>query len=147
MGSTRIRGNKKPQLTIGAPGTDYSADLLSWTIENEEADADVITFEDAENGGGRQYFLRGSAIQSTASTAFWRYVWENSGDEGVPYTIAPHGNAVPSNTEPHFTGTLTIGPKPTIGGEADASRTSAFVFDFEFEIDGEPAMDTGAGDG
>lgn len=144
MGSTRIRGNKKPQLTLGAPGIDHSADVISWTIENDEADADVVTFEDAANGGGRQFFLRGSAIQSTESAAFWRYVWENSGETEIPYTIAPHGNATPTADEPHLVGTLTIGPKPTIGGEASSSATSAFSFDFEFAIDGTPTMDVGA---
>ena len=144
MGSTRIRGNKKPQLTLGTPGTDQSADVISWSIENDAADADVVTFEDAAAGGGRQFYLRGSAIQSTASAAFWRYVWENTGEVEVPYTIAPHGNAAPSADEPHFVGTLSIGPKPTIGGEASSSATSAFTFDYEFEIDGEPTMDTGA---
>jgi len=144
MGSTRIRGNRKPLLKIGTPGSDYSSDITAYTIENDEADADVVTFEDAANGGARQFFLRGSATQSTQNAAFWRYVWENSGDEGVPYTVAPHGNAVPSANEPHFVGTLTIGPKPKIGGEANSSATGAFVFDFEFKIDGEPTMDKGA---
>lgn len=144
MGSPRIRGNKKPVLRIGAPGTDHAADLISWRIENEEADADTVTFEDAEKGGDRQHFLRGAAIQSTQTAAFWRYVWENSGETAVPYTVAPHGNATPTADQPHFVGTLTIGPKPTIGGEADTSATSAFQFDYEFRIDGEPTMDTGA---
>jgi hypothetical protein len=103
-----------------------------------------VTFEDAAEGGGRQFFLRGAAVQSTQSAAFWRYVWENSGEEDVPYTIAPHGNAAPTADEPHFVGTLTIGPKPTIGSEASTDRTSASQFDFEFEIDDEPTMDTGA---
>ncbi|MBX3309709.1 MAG: hypothetical protein KF739_04650 [Cryobacterium sp.] len=129
--------------TLGTPGTDQSADIISWTIENEEADSDTVTFEDAANGGARQFFLRGSAIQSTATLAFWRYVWENTGETAVPYTIAPHGNAAPSAAEPHFVGTLTIGPKPTIGGEASTSSTSAFTFEFEFEIDGEPVLDDG----
>ena len=144
MGSTRIRGNKKPTITLGTPGLDRSADVLSYSIENEEADADVITFEDAAEGGGRQFYLRGSGIQSTQSAAFWRYVWENSGETEVPYTVAPHGNAVPTADEPHFVGTLTIGPKPTIGGEASTDANSAFTFDYEFAIDGEPTLDTGA---
>jgi len=143
MGSPRIRGNKQPVLTLGSPGAEYSADIISWTIENEEADSDVITFEDAASGGSRQFYLRGSAIQSTATAAFWRYVWENSGQAEVPYTIAPHGNAEASESEPHFVGTLTIGPKPTIGGEASTSTSSAFTFDFEFEIDGVPTLDEG----
>lgn len=144
MGSPRIRGNKKPVLTLGSPGAEYSADLISWNIENEEADSDVITFEDAAAGGARQFFLRGSAIQSTASTSFWRYVWENTGETGIAYTIAPHGNAVATEAEPHFVGTLKIGPKPTVGGEASTSTSSAFTFDYEFEIDGEPTLDEGA---
>lgn len=144
MGSQRIRGNKLPVLTLGSPGTSHAADIISWLIENEAADADVITFEDAAAGEGRQFFLRGSAIQSTATASFWRYVWENTGEEGIAYTIAPHGNAVASATEPHFTGTLKIGPKPTIGGEASTSSQSAFQFDFEFEINGTPTLDEGA---
>lgn len=145
--SKRIRGNKRPVLRVGAPGADRSADVTSWAIENEEADSDVVTFEDAAEGGGRAFFLRGSAIQSTETAAFWRYIWENSGEEGVPYTIAPHGNEVPTADEPHFVGTLAIGPKPTIGGEASTDPKSAFVFDYEFPIDGEPTMDTGTAGG
>jgi len=144
MGSPRIKGNKLPVLTLGTPGVDHSVDIISWSIENEEADSDVITFEDAANGGSRQFYLRGSAVQSTATTSFWRYVWENTGETEVPYTIAPHGNAVATSAEPHFVGTLTIGPKPTVGGEASTSSSSAFVFEFEFEIDGEPTLDEGA---
>lgn len=144
MGSPRIRGNRKPVLTIGAPGVDQSADIISYGLENEEASADIITFEDAANGGDRQFFLRGSAIQSTATAAFWRYVWENSGEENVPYTIAPHGNEAPTESEPHFVGLLTIGPKPKLGGEASTDDKSAFQFDFEFKIDGDATMDTGA---
>lgn len=146
MGSPRIKGNKKPVLTLGSPGTDQSADIISWRIENEEADSDVVTFEDAQSGGARQFYLRGSAIQSTAATAFWRYVWENTGETDVPYTIAPHGNDEPTAAEPHFIGTLSIGPKPTIGGEASTSSTSAFQFDFEFEIDGQPVLNDGSPD-
>lgn len=142
MGSPRIKGNVKPVLTIGSPGSDHSADLLSYRIENEAADSDAITFEDAANGEGRQFFLRGAAIQSLATASFWRYVWENTGQTVVPYTIAPHGNAVASASQPHLVGTLTIGPKPTVGGEASTDPNSAFQFDYEFKIDGEPALVT-----
>lgn len=144
MGSPRIAGNRKPVLTLGSPGVDHSVDVISWTIENEQADSDVVTFEDAASGGGRQFFLRGSAVQSTDTASFWRYVWANTGTDDVPYTIAPHGNASPSAAQPHFVGTLKIGPKPNIGGEASTSSSSAFTFDYEFEINGEPTLDTGA---
>ena len=143
MGSTRVKGNILPVLTLGSPGTSIATDLVSWTIENEEGDSDVITFKDAASGGSRQFYLRGSAIQSTAALSFWRQVWESAGETGVAYTVAPHGNAAATAGEPHFVGTLTYGPKPSIGGEASTSASSAFTFDFEFEIDGTPTLDVG----
>lgn len=143
MGSTRIKGNIKPVITLGSPGSDFSADLLSYIFENEEADSDTITFEDAASGGARQWYMRGEAIQSLASASFWEYVWANSGEE-VAFVVAPFGNAVASATQKHFTGTLKIGPKPNFGGEANTSSTAAFTFEFEFELIGEPVPDDGS---
>lgn len=144
MGSTRIRGNKKPTLTLATPGVDQAADLISYKIENESADADAVTFEDAEKGEGLDYFLRGSAIQSTASASFWRWCWEHQGETDIAYTLAPHGNAAPSDAEPHFVGTLTVKNPPALGGEASTDPKSSFQFDYEFPLDGKPTMDTGA---
>jgi hypothetical protein len=137
-GSTRIKGTKLA-LTLGSPGTDYWADISSYVLTNEEAESDVTTFADAAEGGARQFKLNGSAIQSTATASFWRYVYENTGEE-VAFTLAPHGNAVPSAAEPHFVGTVKIGPKPDIGGEAG---TGSFTFDFEWDVIGEPTIDEG----
>lgn len=143
MGSKRIAGNKKPRLTLGAPGTDRAADLISYKIENEAADADAVTFEDAEKGEGRDFFLRGAAIQSTESASFWRYCWENAGVVPIAYTLAPHGNAAPTVAEPHFIGMLTIPAKPAIGGEASTDPKSSFQFDYEFKLTAVPTMSTG----
>lgn len=145
MGSTRIRGNKKPTLTLATPGTDQAADLISYKMEAEKADADAITFEDAERGDGFDWFLRGSAIQSLASASFWRWCWENRGTTAIPFTLAPHGNAEASADEPHFIGTLTVSAPPAIGGEASTDAKSSFQFDYEFKLDAEPTMDVGTG--
>jgi hypothetical protein len=144
MGSARIKGNVRPTLTLGSPGADISADLSSWGIENEEADSSIVTFEDAAAGGARQFYLRGSAIQSLDAASFWRTVWENSGETDIAYTIAPHGNAVASVTQPHFVGTLTYGPKPKVSAEASTASSAASPFDFEFKIDGTPTLDDGS---
>lgn len=124
-------------LKIGTPPVDYFADVTSCTIENEETDNDVITFSDAQKGETRDYVLKIGAIQSTATASLWRHIWENSGNT-VEFTYAPHGNAAPSADEPHFVGSVIIGPPPALGGEAGKKTT--YVFETEWEIVGKPVL-------
>ena len=137
-GSTRIKGTKLG-LKIGTPGVDYWADVTSWKISNDDADKDVTTFEDAAAGGAKQFKLTGSAIQSTATASLWSYIWGNTGATAA-FTVAPHGNAISTAEQPHVIGTLTIGAKPELGGDAG---TGAYSFDFEFLITGTPTLDKG----
>lgn len=130
-GSTRIKGTKL-MLKLGA--TDYWADITSYELSNEEADSDVTTFADASAGGARQFKLTGSAIQSTDTNSFWSYIWANTG-QTVAFTLAPWGNSSATAAQPFFTGNVTIGPKPSLGGEAG---TGAFTFDFEWNVQGDP---------
>lgn len=140
MGSTRIKGNKLA-LQFGSPGTDYWADATSVVLENEEGDEDTLTFEDASSeDSSRQWYFTISAIQSTATGSFWRYLWENTG-EVVPFTYAPHGNEVASAAEPHFIGTCKVGPKPSVGGEA--SRTGSYTFEVRLDVETGPTLDEG----
>lgn len=137
VGSTRIKG---AALSLVVGGTDVQADIISAVFDNEEADGDVTTFADAAAGGARQHFVTVSAIQSTESGSFWSYVWANSGVKAV-YRYAPHGNAIATADQPHFLGTLTIGAKPSVGGEAGTKNT--YQFETRFDIDGEPVLDRG----
>lgn len=140
MGSTRIKGNKLG-LTFGSPGENYWADATSVVLENEERESDVVTFEDAANAGdARQWFFTLSAVQSTATGSFWRFLWDNTG-QVVPFTYAPHGNETPSEEQPHFLGTCKIGPKPSIGGEASA--TGEFTFEMRLDVETGPTLDDG----
>lgn len=131
--SNRIHGTKL-MLRLGTPARDHWADITSWNLYNEEADSDVTTFADAAGGGARQWKLDLSAIQSTDTESFWSYVWANSG-ETVVFAVAPHGNSTATAAQPHFTGSLKIGPQPNIGGEAG---TGAFTFDSTHEVQGTP---------
>jgi hypothetical protein len=140
VGSTRIKGTKL-KLTLGSPGTDFFADLTTWKVTNTDAKSDVTTFEDAAAGGAKEFHLTGSAVQSTASDSFWRYAWANTGED-VAFTVAPHGNAEASADQPHVIGTVTIGAKPDLGGDAG---TGAYTFDFDWVIIGTPMLDDGAG--
>ncbi|MFD1505260.1 hypothetical protein FE374_09375 [Georgenia yuyongxinii] len=141
MGSTRIKGNKLA-LKFGSPAEDFWADATSVVLENEETSGDgVITFENAAQvDDSRQWFFTLSAIQSTAATSFWRYLWDNTG-ETVAFTYAPHGNADPTDSEPHFIGTCKIGPKPSVGGEASA--TGEYTFETRLDVVTGPTLDVG----
>lgn len=136
MGSQRIKGTA---LALSFGGTDFWADVTSVTLENEEADSPSITFEDAAGNPERQYKIKGSAIQSLQTSSFWRYVWANTG-QTVAFRYAPKGNATASADEPHFLGTVKIGARPTVGGEAGSGD---FTFEFEWDVDGTPTMDDG----
>lgn len=129
--SARIKG---AQLALKFGGTDYWADATSVVLDNEESNG-ALTFEDASLGGARQYFFTVSAIQSTDSSSFWSYLWANTG-EIVTYTYAPHGNATATADQPHFTGTVKIGAKPSVGG--DAGMTNEFIFTTRLDCQEEP---------
>jgi hypothetical protein len=138
VASTRLKGAKLT-LKLGTPAVDYYADVTSWLITSEDADKDVITFADVADGGGRQYLLNTSAVQSTDTASFWTMTWEKTGTD-VAFTVAPHGNAAPTPAQPHFSGIVTIGNRPDIGGEAGASNT--FTFDSSWKIVGTPTKIT-----
>lgn len=137
MSSIRIKGNK---LALSFGGVDVWADVTAVTLENTDKDGGLTTFEDASGTPGRQYLIKGTAIQSLQTSSFWRYAWANSG-QTVAFRYAPKGNATASADEPHFLGQVKIGPRPTVGGEAGASNE--FSFDFEWQVEGDPTMDEG----
>lgn len=137
MSSIRIKGNK---LALSFGGIDVWADVTAVTLENTDKDGGLTTFEDAAGTPGRQYLIKGTAIQSLQTSSFWRYAWANSG-QTVAFRYAPKGNATASTDEPHFLGQVKIGPRPTIGGEAGTS--TEFSFEFEWQVEGDPTMDEG----
>ena len=133
--STRIKGKA---VVFKLATTDYAADITSIVLENEEADSDVTTFADAAAGGAVDWKFTISAVQSTDTASLWSYLWENAGTTNVAYVYAPAGNATPSTTKPHYTGTVSLGPKPSIGGDADTTWT----FEVEIKCDQEPTKVT-----
>ncbi len=134
-GSTRILG-KQLRLEIG--GTDFWADTISCVLKNEENGDTVTTFEDAAAGTTVKYFFEITAIQSTDADSLWSYIWDNTGDE-VAFEYAPLGNATPATDQPHFIGTLEIGMKPEVGGEA--GRKNTYQFTTRFDVVGAVTID------
>lgn len=138
--SKRIKG---AALFLEIDETSHDCDVTAATITNEEGEDDVVTFCDVAAGDDRDFKLNLTAIQSTDPDSLWSYIWENSG-EIVPYTYAPHGNAEPSESQPHFVGTVEIGPPPEIGGEAGKDNT--FTFETEWDCQEKPTIDRGEED-
>lgn len=136
--STRLTGAK---LSIKIGETEYKSDVTSYRIQNAERDSDVVTFEDAENGDLRDYTLVAGLVQSTDPESLHMHVWDHEG-ETFTYVLAPHGNAAPSTTEPHFTGSGTMPAPPELGGEAGKRNT--FTTEATFELDGKPRKLTAA---
>lgn len=140
QGSTRIKGNALLFKLGDSDGTDYWADCSSVVLENADDNSGVLTFEDAANGGARAWQFTLSGIQSTASSSFWRYIWNNTGEE-VAFTYAPHGNETPSADQPHFVGMCKVGPKPSVGGDAD--REGEYTFETRLDVTSGPTLDDG----
>lgn len=130
MSSTRIYGRA---LWLTIDGEDKAADIKECTLEHDDGNTDQMTFGDAA-AGVTAAKLSLTAIQSTATASFWRWCWENSGTE-VPFKMAPHGNAVATADQPHISGTVTVGPRPLIGGKADPRTAYDFKTEWQAEVD------------
>ena len=123
--------NMGKDIVLKVAGTDYKLDCKKVRLDNEEAE--VVTFGTA---GARQWFFEIEAVEDTASGSLWSYLWSNAGSD-VAFVFAPNGNAIEAADKPHFTGTLTLGPKPGVGGEAGSS----FTFETRWNVIGEPVRD------
>lgn len=134
-------GTRLLELTIG--GTSVTAQISKGVIVSGEADSDFVTFADAAAGGKREYRLEGTAVQDTTTGTVWDKVWTAAGTS-VACILKPYGNAVASAAQPHFSfnATVTEPDGDLIGGEADASTTARFTFDFSWVLDAKPTKVT-----
>lgn len=137
--AARLKGNK---LALEIDGTDYWAEITSYTLTREDSDDDVVTFKDASEGQTQDEKLQITAVQSTDSDSFWRLVWDQVGED-LPFKIAPHGNETPTANQPHLIGTVNIPKRPDLGG--DAGRNNTHTFEVEFDVIGQAVLDTGTG--
>lgn len=143
--STGIRGNAGILATFAigvAPAKDFEGDVKAFTIDSEDKDDSDLTFEEASTGETKDYKVTVTALQSTAAGSFWRYLWDNPGEE-FAVVYGPHGNAVPTADQPHFLMTLKANGRPKIGGEAKRAK-DRYDFDYEMEVTSGPTIDDGA---
>lgn len=75
------------------------------------------------------------AVQSLTIGSLWRLMWD-SPNMIVPFRLAPAGNEIPSQNEPHFAGELRLGTRPPLGGES--SVKTSHLFEAVLNLVGEP---------
>lgn len=125
---------KGKSLSITVDSVEYNMDLTSVTLQNEEADDDATTFADLSAGGAVQWFFEMEAVADYSDSSLWSFLWTNAGDTDIAFMFKPYGNAVASASQPHFSGTLNVGSKPPVGGQAN----EVFTFEARLDVNGEP---------
>lgn len=134
--NTRVMGSK---LGLTINGKDLWADIASYELAPSTDDKDVVTFADAASGAAASWKLKIKAIISFDTGSFWDTVWANAG-KTVGYAVAPLGNRSAAPGKPHFKGSVKIGSKPPVSGEA--GDTKGATFEVEWTCEGEPQMVT-----
>lgn len=129
------------QLKIEIDGTEYWTVVSNCTIEAAEGDADFVPFADASAGGSKDFTLKFTAAQDLAAGSLWRLMWDQAGTE-VPVTVMPYGNATPTATEGHMTGTVVVSiPDGVIlGGESNKSATAVMTWEAEWPYRAKPVL-------
>jgi hypothetical protein len=115
--STRI---KAQNIVFKIGTTDLACDATSVNLELGDAPGDVRTF--CEVSVGKQWTLTLEGITSGAAGSLYRTLWDNYGTE-VAFTIAPHGNATASATQPHYEGTVVFSELPPLALTAGETAT------------------------
>lgn len=106
--STRI---KATNIVFKINTTDYACDTNGVELTIADAPGDVQTF--CEVRPGAEWTLKLDGITSGDSASLYQLLFANFGTE-VAFTVAPNGNASPSTSQPHYTGTVIFNELPPL---------------------------------
>ena len=127
----RIKGNTTPLFTLkvgAASAVDFGTQVAS--VEFADGDGNQVTMDDYASGSAPKQ-LNVTFVLDFATSAAFEYHWTNSGATGVTWAFQVSNGAV-SQTNPKFTGTLTMPPKPNFSVEAGTDDTT---WDVTYELD------------
>jgi hypothetical protein len=113
----RIDG-RRLSLTFGS--VEINCDSTSIVLDNEDADAELVTFGDVVAGNDKRWFFTVSGLPDYGAGSFWSLLWDTPAYVPIPYEFNPYGVDAPTTSTPVFTGEVTVDRKPPIGGEAGA---------------------------
>lgn len=129
----RVKGNVQPFLSfkVGAASAfDFGSEVVS--IEFTDGDGGAVTMADFATGVAPVQ-MNVTFVLDFAATSSYEYMWTNSGTSAVTYEFRP-SSAAASQTNPKFTGTLTMPPKPRFAIEA-GDATEVVTYDVSFALD------------
>lgn len=117
--STRIKANS---IIFKIAAVDYAFDTTKVELTLGDADGGAPrTFCQPE--AEQQWQLSVEGLMSGQAASLYRALFA-AYETDVAFIIAPHGNAVASATQPHYTGTVTINNLPPVS--LNPGETAAF---------------------
>jgi len=130
--STRV---KAQNILFKIGTTDYACDATMVELVLDDAPGDVQTF--CEYRAGAEWKLTLEGIMSGDTGSLYQVLWANYGTK-VAFTIAAAGNATPTTSQPHYTGTVIFNQLPPL------SLTSGETAKFSVELIVDNAVHTPA---
>lgn len=129
---SRLKGKS---IVFKVGGTDYAGSVKSVVFSSEVGEMGFGDYSDSLD-----YTAAITGFQDFTANSLWTQLFANPG-ASLSLTFAPHGNATPSTTQPHFTATGYAETVPDFGGAAG----EYFVYDLNIKLDGKPVkVTTGA---
>ena len=122
---SRLKGKS---IVFKVGGTDYAGSVKSVVFSSEVGELGFGDYSDSLD-----YSAAITGFQDFAANSLWTQLFANPG-ASLSLVFAPHGNATPSASEPHFTATGYAETVPDMGGAAG----EFFVYDITFILDGKP---------
>jgi hypothetical protein len=121
----RIKGKS---IVFEVDGTEYAGETSNVVFSSAVGTLGFGNYEDSLD-----FTCAVTGFQDTAAASLHSELWANPGAT-VDITFAPHGNATPSASQPHFTATGYAETVPNLGGAAG----EFFVYDINFILTGKP---------
>lgn len=121
----RIKGKS---IIFEVDGTEYAGSVSNVTFSSA-----VGTLGFGDYTDSLDFTCAVTGFQDVQAVSLWSELFDNPG-ASITITYAPHGNAVATSTQPHFTATGYAETVPDLGGAAG----EYFVYDLNIILDGKP---------
>lgn len=152
MARTRMKGKG---IVFTYDDVAYQCDLTAVVLQKDTADTATAdstqTFCDVDSGSasGNVWKMDITAIQSsdyTPEKALHQLIWDLAMTGGeLDFMFAPAGNAVASQNQPHYSGSVIVdkGGYPSVGGD---SGENTWTFDYNFVVKDDVVLRVGDAD-